>query len=203
MKKVISPIGVPRVPFQQSPESDVQWIDIYSRLYIERILFIFFVLDENIVNQLIASLFYLNYADNRKEMNEISLYINSIGGSLLGGITLYDVMQYIKIDIMTTCMGVASSVSALILANGKYPKRKILPHSRVLLHQPTLESYGQASDVIIESEGLLRFRQLLGKIYIEHTTQTLSRIARDMDRDCFLSSREALNYGLVDQILIG
>lgn len=198
MMKIVSPIGIPRVPFQDVHDSSPSWIDIYSRLYKERILFLFQLLDEDFINQMVATLLYLDFEDKGKPLY---FYINSVGGSLLGGITLYDMMQYIRSDVITLCMGIASSVSSLILANGKYPKRMILPHSRVILHQPMTEYYGQASDIIIESEGMLRLRRLLSKIYIEHTTQTLTRIARDIDRDCFLSSREAKNYGLVDEIL--
>ncbi|AGY61411.1 ATP-dependent Clp protease proteolytic subunit (plastid) [Lotharella oceanica] len=198
MRKIISPIGIPKVPFQDFNDTAPRWIDIYSRLYKERILFLFQMLDEDFINQMIATLLYLDFESQKKP---IFFYINSIGGSLMSGITLYDIMQYIKSDIITLCMGMASSISSLILANGKYGKRMILPHSRIILHQPMNEYYGQASDLVIESESMSRLRRLLGKIYIEHTTQTLSRISRDIDRDCFLSSREAKNYGIVDEIL--
>ena len=198
MRKIISPIGIPKVPFQDVGDSNPIWIDIYSRLYRERILFLFQILDDDFINQLVAALLYLDYEGHKKP---IFFYINSIGGSLISGITLYDMMQYIKSDVITLCMGLASSISSLILANGKYGKRMILPHSRIILHQPITEYYGQASDLVIESETMSRLRRLLGKLYIEHSTQTLSRISRDIDRDCFLSSREAMNYGLVDEIL--
>ena len=198
MRKIISPIGIPKVPFQDVNDTTPQWVDIYSRLYKERILLLFQVLDDDFVNQMIATLFYLDF-DNQKK--PIYFYINSIGGSLMGGIAIYDLMQYIKSDVITVCMGVASSVSSLILANGKYPRRAILPHSRIILQESITQFYGQASDLVIESEVIIRLRKIIGKIYIEHTTQTLSRIARDLDRDCFLSSREAKNYGLVDEIL--
>ena len=198
MRKIISPIGIPKVPFQDFGDTTPRWIDIYSRLYKERILFLFQLLDEDFVNQMIATLLYLDFEGHKKP---IFFYINSIGGSLMGGIALYDMMQYIISDVITLCMGLASSVSSLILANGKYRRRMILPHSRIILHQPMNEYYGQASDLVIESESMSRLRRLLGKIYIEHTTQTLSRISRDIDRDCFLSSREARNYGIVDEIL--
>nr|YP_009240502.1 ATP-dependent Clp protease proteolytic subunit [Lotharella vacuolata]BAU62636.1 ATP-dependent Clp protease proteolytic subunit [Lotharella vacuolata] len=198
MKKIISPIGIPKVPFQESNATQAKWIDIYTRLYKERIVFLFQLLDDEFINQLVVTLLYLDSEDSEKS---IYFYINSVGGSLIGGIALYDIMQYITSDVTTVCMGIASSISSFILANGTYHNRMMLPHSRILLHHPLTEYYGQASDVIIESENLLRMRRLISKIYLEHTNQTLSRIARDIDRDCFLSSREAKNYGLIDIII--
>ena len=161
-------------------------------------MFLFELFDDNFVNELIATLLYL---DSEEKKRPIFFYINSIGGSMSSGIALYDTMQYIKSDIITLCIGIASSISSLILSNGQPSRRMILPHSRIMLHQPKAEAYGQASDILVESEEILRLRRLLGKMYIERTNQSLSRVARDIDRDCFFSSREAMNYGIVDHIL--
>lgn len=198
MIKTIAPIGIPKVLFQDRNDTVPQWIDIYTRLYKERILFLFELFDDDFVNEIIAMLLYLDSEDRKRP---IFFYINSIGGSMSSGIALYDTMKYIKSEVITLCIGIASSISSLILSNGKSDRRMILPHSRVMLHQPKAESYGQASDILVESEEILRLRRLLGKIYIEQTNQSLSRIAKDIDRDCFFSSREALNYGIVDHIL--
>ena len=197
--KFIKPISIPKVPHKDLTDNTTQWVDIYTKLYKERILFLFHVLDDEFLNQMIAMLLYLNSENNN---DSIYFYINSIGGSTISGIGLYDSMSYIDSEILTSCIGISSSISSLILSSGKVTKRMILPHSRVMIHQPESECYGQASDILIESEEILRLRRLLGKIYAEHTNQTLSRIAKDLDRDCFLSAREAKNYGLVDHILI-
>lgn len=198
MQKFDLPIGIPKVPYQDSSDNTIQWMDIYTRLYKERIIFLFQLIDDDFTNQLIAMLLYLD-AEEKEEF--IYFYINSIGGSIISGITLYDTMYYISSDIVTLCIGIASSISSLILASGREKKRLILPHSRVMLHQPETECYGQASDILLESEEILRLRRLLIKIYTEQIDQSISRISRDIDRDCFLSAREAKNYGIVDYIL--
>ena len=198
-KKYIKPISIPKVPIRNSNDNSVQWVDIYTKLYQERILFLFQILDDEFINQMIAMLLYLN---SESQVDPIYFYINSIGGSTISGIGLYDTISYINSELLTSCIGISSSISSLILTSGKPTKRMILPHSRVMIHQPESECYGQASDILIESEEILRLRRLLAKIYAEQTNQTLTRIAKDLDRDCFLSAREAKNYGLVDHILI-
>ncbi|YP_778602.1 ATP-dependent Clp protease proteolytic subunit (plastid) [Bigelowiella natans] len=192
------PIGIPKVLFKESTDTTPQWVDIYTRLYKDRIIFLFQLLDDDFSNQIISMLLHLD-SESKEEL--IYFYINSVGGSVLSGISIYDTMNFINSEIVTLCIGIASSISSLILANGKRTKRFILPHSRVLLHQPIMQVSGQASDILIESEEILRLRRILTKIYIENIDQTISRVARDIDRDCFLSSREAKNYGIVDYIL--
>ena len=181
-------------------ETVPQWIDIYSRLYKERIIFLFRIFEDDFINQVISMLLYLNIENKNKS---IYLYLNSIGGSISSGLALYDTINYINTTsvVVTMCLGIASSISSFILASGNKKKRLALPHSRIMLHQPETECYGQASEILIESEEILRIRRLLAKIYVENTSQTLSRIARDMDRDCFLSSREAKSYGIIDYII--
>nr|YP_009240382.1 ATP-dependent Clp protease proteolytic subunit [Gymnochlora stellata]BAU62516.1 ATP-dependent Clp protease proteolytic subunit [Gymnochlora stellata] len=197
MKKCFLPIGVPEVPLDTDPQQS-KWIDIYTFLYNERILFLFQILDDNFINQLLASLLFFNYDNSKKA---IYFYINSLGGSLISGLALYDMINYINSEIVTLCIGITSSISSLILATGTKSKRLILPHSRILLQQPETRYYGQVSDVLIETEEILRLRQLLCRLYIQKTSQTMSKIAKDMDYDCFLSSREAKKYGIVDHIL--
>lgn len=198
--KKFTPIGIPKVPFTLPGETIPQWIDIYSRLYKERIIFLFRIFEDDFINQIISMLLYLNIEEKNKP---IYLYINSIGGSISSGIALYDTINYINKNsaIITMCLGIASSISSFILASGNYKKRLALPHSRIMLHQPEIECYGQASEILIESEEILRIRRAIAKIYVEATSQTLSRIARDMDRECFFSAREAKNYGIVDYII--
>lgn len=198
MTNFIFPLGIPRVPFKERNEIAPKWIDIYSRLYKERIIFLFELLDHDQINTILAMLLYL---DLGKIERPIYFYINSIGGSISSGIALYDMMKYIQSDIITICIGITGSISSIILANGKSHFRMILPHSRVILSQPRTEFYGQASDIVIESERIMRLRRLIIKIYAEQTNQVISKIARDVNYDCSLSSVEALNYGIVDQIL--
>ncbi len=196
MNKRTIPIGIPEVPLNNNDNSS--WVDIYTKLYQERVIFLFQVLTDDFINQILASLLYFDFENNRKP---IYFYINSNGGSLTSGLALYDMMNYIRSDIVTLCMGISSSISSLILSNGSDLKRLILPHSRVMLHQPEFRYYGQASDVLLESEEILRLRKLLGKLYSEKLNQTLNRIAKDIDYNCFLSSREAKSYGIIDQIV--
>lgn len=189
------PIGVPKVPFRLPGEPTAQWVDLYNRLYRERVLFLCQDLDDELANQLIGIMLYLNAEETTKGFY---IYINSLGGSVICGIGVYDTMNYVKADVTTICVGTAASMASFILAGGK--KRIALPHSRIMIHQPEGGSQGQASEVIFESEEVMRTRKQVGKIYAELTGQNLSRIARDMDRDQFMSAREAKEYGLVDQV---
>ena len=198
IKKQFNTIGIPQVSLNKNGKSFSQRMDLYSRLYKERILFLFRIFEEDFINQIIAMLLYLN-CENRKKF--IYIYINSIGGSLTSGIALYDTINYINSNLITVCLGVAASISSFILTSGMSNKRLALPHSRIMLYQPEIECYGQASEILIESEEILRLRRIVAKIYVEHTSQTLSRIARDLDRNYFLSAREARNYGIIDYII--
>lgn len=192
------PIGVPKVAFRLPGESVPQWLDIYNRLYRARVIFLGSELDDELANQLVGVMLYLSAENQRKGL---FIYINSPGGSVTCGITVYDVMHHVEADVTTICMGIAASMASFILAGGDRGHRIALPHSRVMIHQPQGGMQGQASEVQIEAEEVMRIRRQVGQIYAERTGQTLATIARDMDRDNFMSARDAKNYGLVDQVV--
>jgi len=191
------PIGVPKVPFRLPGEPAAQWVDLYNRLYRERVLFLCQELDDELANQLIGIMLYLNAEEENKD---VYIYINSPGGSVTCGIGVYDAMNYIKSAVTAICVGTAASMASFVLAGGDRGKRIALPYSRIMIHQPEGGSQGQASEVVSESEEVMRIRRQVGQIYAEQTGQTLSRISRDMDRDQFLSAREAKDYGIVDEV---
>ena len=193
------PIGVPKVPYRMPGDESAQWVDLYNRLYRERILFLCQDLDDELANQLIGIMLYLNSENKSKE---ICIYINSPGGSVTCGVGVYDAMNYIQSKITTICVGTAASMASFVLAGGTKGSRVALPHSRIMIHQPEGGSQGQATVVLSESEEVLRIRDEVAQIYADRTGQTLSRISRDMNRDQFLSAREAKAYGLVDQIVL-
>ena len=193
------PIGVPKVPFRLPGEPSAQWVDLYNRLYRERVLFLCQELDDELANQLIGIMLYLNSEDKNKGLY---LYTNSPGGSVTCGIAVYDAMNYVQSPVTTICVGTAASMASFILAGGDTGKRIALPYSRIMIHQPEGGSQGQASEVLAESEEVMRIRRQVGQIYAQRTGQPLSRISRDMDRDQFLSSEEAKTYGLVDQVAV-
>nr|AHK10005.1 ATP-dependent Clp protease proteolytic subunit [Prototheca wickerhamii] len=193
------PIGVPKVPFRLPGELDAQWVDLYNRLYRERVLFLCQELDDELANQLIGIMLYLNAEDETKEL---FLYINSPGGSAICGIAVYDAINYILADVTTICAGTASSMASFVLAGGTKGNRIALPHARVMMHQPEGGSKGQASEVIYESLEVIRIRHQIGRIYAQRTGQPLNKISIDLDRDVFLSAKEAKNYGLVDKVVI-
>lgn len=193
------PIGVPKVPFRMPGEASAQWVDLYNRMYRERVLFFCQELDDEFANQLIGIMLYLNAEDPNKGLY---IYINSPGGSVTCGIAVYDTMNYVKCGVTTICVGTAASMASFVLAGGDRGKRIALPHARIMIHQPEGGSQGQASEVLSESEEVMRIRRQVGRIYAERTGQALNRISRDMDRDQFMSAKEAKEYGLVDQVAI-
>ncbi|MDP8260917.1 MAG: ATP-dependent Clp endopeptidase proteolytic subunit ClpP [Candidatus Kappaea frigidicola] len=172
--------------------------DIFSRLLKDRIIFIGTVIDEDVANIIIAQLLFLQMEDSKKE---ISIYINSPGGSVTAGLAIYDTMQFIKCDAATYCMGQAASMGALLLAAGKKGKRYILPHARVMIHQPWGGASGAATDISIQAKEILRLKEKLNEILSKHTGQTLERVEKDADRDFFMSAEEAKSYGLVDEVI--
>jgi ATP-dependent Clp protease protease subunit len=192
------PIGVPKVPYRMPGEQFTQWIDIYNRLYRERITFLGRDVDDEIANQIIAVMLYLDSEDPGKD---IYLYINSPGGMVTSGMAIYDTMQHIKSDVVTICVGLAASMGSFLLAAGTKGKRLALPHSRIMIHQPSGGTRGQATDIEIEAREILRIRRQLNQIYADKTGQTLQKIEKDMDRDFFMSAHEAKEYGLVDRVL--
>ncbi|HVF88458.1 MAG TPA: ATP-dependent Clp protease proteolytic subunit [Blastocatellia bacterium] len=173
--------------------------DIYSRLLKESIIFVGTPIDDMIANIVVAELLYLESEDPDRD---ISMYINSPGGSITGGLAIYDTMKFIKPDIVTICMGQAASMGAVLLAAGTKGKRFSLPNSRILIHQPSVEGVaGQATDVRIQAEEMLRMRALLSQILADSTGQPFEKIEKDVERDFILSPAQALEYGLIDTVL--
>jgi len=172
--------------------------DIYSRLLRERVIFLVGPVDDMTANVIVAQLLFLE-ADNPDK--DISLYINSPGGSVTAGMAIYDTMQFIKPDVSTLCIGQAASMGALLLAAGEKGKRFCLPNSRVMIHQPLGGFQGQASDIEIHAKEILFLKEKLNQILANHTGQTLKKIAADTDRDNFLSAEQSVEYGMVDQVI--
>ncbi len=172
--------------------------DIYSRLLKERVIFLVGPIDDHIANVVVAQLLFLESENPDKD---IHLYINSPGGVVTAGMAIYDTMQYIKPDVSTMCIGQAASMGALLLASGKAGKRYALPHSRVMIHQPLGGYQGQASDIEIHTREILTIRDRLNGILAHHTGQPVEQIARDTDRDNFLSAVQSRDYGLIDAVL--
>lgn len=172
--------------------------DIYSRLLKDRIIFLGNPIDDNLSNTIIAQLLFLQTEDPEKD---IHLYINSPGGVVSSGLAIYDTMQYIKPDIATYCLGQAASMAALLLTAGTKGKRFVLPHSRVMIHQPIGGFYGQATDVEIHAKEILKMKETLNGIFSKHTEQPLEKIQVDTERDYFMSGVEAKNYGIVDEVI--
>lgn len=193
------PIGVPSVPFRLPGSQYERWIDIYTRLSQERIIFLGQEVNDSIANRIVAFLLYLDSDDPSKP---IYLYINSPGGSVTAGMAIYDTMQYIKAEVITICVGLAASMGAFLLASGAPGKRLALPHARIMIHQP-MGGTGrrQATDIDIEAREILRIRQQLNEIMAQRTGQTVEKIAKDTDRDYFLSAAEARDYGLIDKVI--
>jgi ATP-dependent Clp protease protease subunit len=173
--------------------------DIYSRLLKERVIFMVGQVEDHMANLIVAQLLFLESENPDKD---IHLYINSPGGSVTAGMAIYDTMQFIKPDVSTLCVGQAASMGALLLAGGAAGKRYCLPHSRVMIHQPLGGFQGQASDIDIHAREILKIREKLNQILARHTGQSLETIEQDTDRDRFLGSDEAADYGLVDQVLM-
>jgi ATP-dependent Clp protease protease subunit len=193
------PIGVPSVPYRLPGSQYERWIDIYTRLSQERIIFLGQEVTDGLANRIVAFLLFLDSEDPGKP---IYLYINSPGGSVTAGMAIYDTIQYIKSDVITICVGLAASMGAFLLAAGTPGKRLALPHARIMIHQPLGGTgYRQATDIQIEAKEILRVRSELNKILAERTNQTVERIAKDTDRDYFLSAQEAQEYGLIDKVI--
>jgi len=193
------PIGTPSVPYRLPGSQYERWVDIYTRLGVERILFLGSEVNDGVANALVAQMLYLDSEDNSKP---IYLYINSPGGSVTAGLAIFDTMQYVKSEVVTICVGLAASMGAFLLAAGSKGKRLALPHSRIMIHQPLGgTSQRQASDIEIEAREILRIKDMLNQSMADMTGQPLDRIAKDTDRDYFLSAAEAKEYGLIDRVI--
>jgi ATP-dependent Clp protease, protease subunit len=193
------PIGTPSVPYRLPGSQYERWVDIYTRLGVERILFLGSEVNDAVANALVAQMLYLDSDDNSKP---IYIYINSPGGSVTAGLAIFDTMQYVKSEVVTICVGLAASMGAFLLAAGTKGKRLALPHSRIMIHQPLGgTSQRQASDIEIEAREILRIKDMLNQSMADMTAQPLDKIAKDTDRDYFLSAAEAVEYGLIDRVI--
>jgi ATP-dependent Clp protease protease subunit len=173
--------------------------DIYSRLLKDRIVFLGSVVTDEVANLITAQLLFLESEDPTRD---IYFYINSPGGSVTAGLAIYDTMQYVRPDISTVCLGQAASMGAILLAAGTKGKRYALPHSRIMIHQPMGEFQGTAVDVDIHAREILRIREELNDILVRHTGQTLKKIEKDTERDLFMTGKQAVEYGLIDEVIV-
>ncbi|MEB3246307.1 MAG: ATP-dependent Clp protease proteolytic subunit [Synechococcus sp.] len=193
------PIGTPSVPYRLPGSQMERWVDIYTRLGVERILFLGSEVNDGIANSLVAQMLYLDSEDSSKP---IYLYINSPGGSVTAGLAIYDTIQYVKSEVVTICVGLAASMGAFLLAAGTKGKRVALPHSRIMIHQPLGgTSRRQASDIEIEAREILRMKDMLNRSLADMSGQSFEKIEKDTDRDYFLSAEEARDYGLIDRVI--
>ena len=193
----ITSSGLVPIVVEQSARGERSY-DIYSRLLKERVIFMIGQVEDHMANLVVAQLLFLESENPDKD---IHLYINSPGGSVTAGMSIYDTMQFIKPDVSTMCIGQAASMGALLLAGGAAGKRYVLPHSRVMIHQPLGGFQGQASDIEIHAKEILTIKQKLNNVLAHHTGQPLEVIERDTDRDNFMNAEDAVKYGLVDQVM--
>ena len=195
--KSISSYYVPTV-IEQTHRGERGW-DIFSRLLKDRIIFLGTAINDDVANVIIAQLLFL---DSEEPEKDIMLYINSPGGHVSAGLAIYDTMQYLHCDVATICMGQAASMGSFLLAAGTKGKRYALPHARVMIHQPLAGFQGQATDIEIHTKEILKTRDTLNELYSKHTGQPMDKIKNDTDRDNFMSSATAKEYGLIDEVLI-
>jgi ATP-dependent Clp protease protease subunit len=182
---------------EQSPRGERSF-DIYSRLLNERIVFLGQPVDDDIANLIVAQLLHLESEDPEKD---VSLYVNSPGGSVYAGLAIYDTMRFIKPDVRTICFGVAMSMGSLLLMGGTAGKRMALPNARILIHQPSGGFQGQASDIEIHAKETLELRRHIDALYAQHTGQSVERVHDDMDRDRYFTAEQAVEYGLIDRVI--
>lgn len=187
------------VVVEQTPRGERSY-DIYSRLLKDRIIFLGSAIDDQVANVIIAQILFLEMENPEKD---IHIYINSPGGSVTAGLGIYDIMQFVKCDIQTYCTGMAASMGSLLLMAGTKGKRFILPHGRVMIHQPLIQGglAGQVSDIEIHAKELIDTKKRLTNLYVTHTGQPFAKLEKDMDRDNYMSAEEALKYGLVDRVV--
>jgi len=190
-------LGMVPIVIEQSGRGERAY-DIYSRLLRERIVFLVGPVNDGTANLVVAQMLFLESENPDKD---IFLYINSPGGSVSAGLSIFDTMQFIKPDVATLCMGIAASMGSFLLMAGTKGKRSALPNSRVMIHQPSGGAQGQASDIEIQAREIIKTREQLNRIYADRTGQTVERIAADMERDLWMSPTEAKEYGLIDQVL--
>lgn len=192
----MSYVPLPTV-YEREGRTERAW-DIYSRLLRDRIIFIGTPINDFVANAVIAQMLFLQMEDPKKD---ISLYINSPGGSVTDGMAIYDTMNFLQCDVVTYCVGQAASMATLLLASGTKGKRYALPNSRVMMHQPTGGATGQTSDISIAAKEILRWREQMNQLMARHTNKTAEEIAFDTDRDFYLTAQDALKYGIVDKVI--
>ncbi len=196
-REILEPRGIIPNVVETTPRGTVGW-DLFSRLLKERIIFIGTPIDDMVANSVVGQLLYLQSEDATKDIN---MYVNSPGGSVYAGLAIYDTMQWLRPDVSTVCMGMAMSMGAVLLAGGAKDKRYCLPNSTMLIHQPLGGAEGQATDIEITAREILRLRRSIYDILASHTGQTPERIMQDSDRNYYLTAQQAVEYGLVDDIL--
>ena len=196
-REFLEPRGLIPSVVESTPRGERGW-DLFSRLLKERIIFIGTPIDDMVANSVVGQLLYLQSEDASKDIN---MYINSPGGSIYAGLAIYDTMQWLRPDVSTVCMGMAMSMGAVLLASGAKDKRYTLPNSTMLIHQPLGGAEGQAADIEITAREILRLRRSLYEILSHHTGQTIERIQQDSDRNYYLTAQQAVEYGLVDDVL--
>uniref|UniRef100_A0AAU8L497 ATP-dependent Clp protease proteolytic subunit n=1 Tax=Primulina flexusa TaxID=3229917 RepID=A0AAU8L497_9LAMI len=194
------PIGVPKVPFRIPGEEDASWVDVYNRLYRERLLFLGQDVNSEISNQLIGLMVYLSIEDDTKDLY---LFINSPGGWVIAGLAIYDTMQFVRPEVHTVCMGLAASMGSFLLAAGELTKRLAFPHARVMIHQPAASFYeAQTGEFILEAEELLKIRETITRVYAQRTGKPFWVVSEDLERDVFMSATEAQAYGIIDLVAV-
>ena len=189
---------LPTVTAQNLPSGDMRAFDVYSRLMKERIIFLGTQVDDNIANLICAQLLLLDAEDSERD---IFLYINSPGGSVTSGLAIYDTMQYVHSDVATVCMGLAASMGQFLLCAGAPGKRFALPHSRILMHQPSGGVQGQAADIAIQAEQIIYLKRMMAERIAFHTGQSVERIEEESDRDRWFTAEEAKDYGIIDEVI--
>nr|QBZ77917.1 ATP-dependent Clp protease proteolytic subunit [Ranzania japonica] len=192
------PVGVPKVPFRNPGDEDASWVDLYNRLYRERLLFLGQEIESEISNQIMGLMVYLSIEDQTKDLY---LFINSPGGWVIPGVGLYDTMQFVPPDVHTICMGIAASMASFVLVGGEITKRLAFPHARVMIHQPASSFYeSQTGEFVLEAEELLKMRENITKVYAKRTNKPLWVISEDLERDVFMSPEEAQAHGIIDLV---
>lgn len=192
------PLGVPKVAYRIPGAPNAEWVDIYNRLYRERIIFLGKEIDDRLANEIIGVLLYLDSEDSKKP---IYLYINSAGGSVIAGLSIYDTMQHIKSPVITINVGLAASMASFLLAAGEKGKRMALPHSRVMIHQAMGGAQGQAEDIKVEAQQILQIHENIVRMYSRMSGKDEEIVRKDLMRDNFMSAEEAKEYGIIDQVI--
>jgi ATP-dependent Clp protease protease subunit len=194
------PVGVPKLPYRLPGDEDETWVDLYNVMYRDRTLFLIQELQDDIANQIMGILTYINL-DEEDDSSEINLYINSPGGSLFSGLGIYDTMQSVDAPVCTFCLGMAASMASVILMGGEVDQRVVLPNSRIMIHQPVSGYYdGQAGECSMEASEILKLRDRVTQLYRQWTGRDIEEICYDLERDYFMSAYEAIEYGIADVI---